>query len=325
MKKAKNKSTVKKTVDTKSNAKKPKGITLKLENFGEVLVDKKLKFQKDLALGLDKLFSVEETIRKEIIPTISNHFYTYINWLKKNSPMKYKELEMKTLKKFAWDLVGYKRKMGIGGGRKVANESFEANVGRACKVALLMEKGKLTINKKNVIQGVSKDISPLRFFENSNGAEKSEPNPSKDIERARIGDIEDMFNRFILGKVSKYSSKNSKKKEATPKGNKFIKTSVDSILNAMAKHLGDVNVMKDKKLAEITSGRKAKYKSIALSILRILAKISVVEVDPKTSNVTNSNEVQFTATTHLSETWARKHFATAIKNVASEPAKVESK
>ena len=88
MKKAKTKSTVKKTVATKSNAKKPKGLTIKLENFGNILVDKKLKFQKDLALGLDKLFSVEETIRKEIIPTISIHFHTYINWLKKNSPMK---------------------------------------------------------------------------------------------------------------------------------------------------------------------------------------------------------------------------------------------
>ena len=55
----------------KTNApKKVKGETLSLSNFGDVSVDKKLTFQKDLALSLDALFSVEEKIRKEIIPTL---------------------------------------------------------------------------------------------------------------------------------------------------------------------------------------------------------------------------------------------------------------
>ena len=270
----------KKVVKPKSNAPKEKGVTLSLSNFGDVSVDKKLTFQKDLALSLDKLFSVEETIRKEIIPTISKHFNTYINWLKKNSPIKYKELLMKDLKKYAWDLVGYKRKAGIGGARKVANESFEANVGRACKVALLMDKGKLTINKKGVIVGVSSDISPVRFYENSNGTEKSEPNTSKDIEKARIADIEDMFNRIVLGKTTKYSSKSSKKKtHLKDTKTKIGENTLAELLQVTSNKFSELNVSEAKHLYQkIGKTEKAYLKSIVQYGVLILAKLETLEV-----------------------------------------------
>ena len=308
----------KKVVKPKSNAPKEKGVTLSLSNFGDVSVDKKLTFQKDLALSLDKLFSVEETIRKEIIPTISKHFNTYINWLKKNSPIKYKELLMKDLKKYAWDLVGYKRKAGIGGARKVANESFEANVGRACKVALLMDKGKLTINKKGVIVGVSSDISPVRFYENSNGTEKSEPNTSKDIEKARIADIEDMFNRIVLGKTTKYSSKSSKKKGNT-KDTKAKPVSFESVLKAINAKLVDINCMNPSKLADTIKGTKLSYmKSIAQEITLIVAKLKTLETNKDTAKVTSNNTLLFEADQAVKNSKV-KIFGTAVLDLSKQP------
>ena len=265
----------------KTNApKKVKGVTLSLSNFGEISIDKKLTFQKDLALSLDALFSVEETIRKEIIPTLSKHFNTYINWLKKNSPIKYKELQMKDLKKYAWDLVGYKRKAGIGGARKVANESFEANVGRACKVALLMDKEKLTINKKGIIVGVSKDISPIRFFENSNGKEVSEPNTRTEIEKVRIFDIEDMFNRFVLGKNTKYSSKSSKKKtHLKDTKTKIGENTLAELLKVSFAKLSELNVSEAKHLYQkVGKTEKAYLRGIVQYGVLILAKLETLEV-----------------------------------------------
>ena len=309
----------KKVVKPKSNAPKAKGETLSLSNFGDVSVDKKLKFQKDLALSLDKLFSVEETIRKEIIPTISKHFNTYINWLKKNTPIKYKELQMKDLKKYAWDLVGYKRKAGIGGGRKVANESFEANVGRACKVALLMDKGKLTINKKGIIVGVSSDISPIRFYENSNGTEKSEPNTSKDIEKARIADIEDMFNRIVLGKTTKYSSKSSKKKAGVSKDTKSKPVSFESVLKAINAKLVDINCMTPAKLADTVKGTKLSYmKSIAQEITLIVAKLKTLETNKDTAKVSTNNSLLFEADKAIKDSKV-KIFGTAVLDLSKQP------
>ena len=45
--------------------------------------------------------------------------------------------------------------------------------------------------------------------------------------------------------------------------------------------------------------------------------MSVVNVEGTT--VTNTNEVQFTATTHTSETWARDGLNVAVQFVASKP------
>ena len=318
MKKAKSKKPLKVVAKNKSNAKTKKGTEIKLKMFNKVVVVAN-KTEKTLATLIDKLFGLEKEIQKSVIPQMAQALYTYLMSLKKTDIKAYNSQNLSTLKKYCFDLVGYEKttKLGI----KLQNDSFEMQVGRAVKSALGLEAGYLKINK-SVIEVKAKNIGDGKVkYQQQDGKIKEMKNPNpNEYQKARIKDIEDLFKSKILGQTSNKPNGNTK----TPKGNKFKPVTIDQQLNEVAKHLANMNVLKDKKLAEITSGRKAKYKSIALSILRLLAKISVVNVDG--TSITNTNEVQFTATTHLSETWARKHFATAIKNVASEPvAKVESK
>ena len=317
MKKAKSKKPLKVVAKNKSNAKAKQGKELKLKMFDKVVVVAN-KTEKTLATLIDKLFGLEKEIQKNVIPQMAQTLYTYLMSLQKKDIKAYNSQNLSTLKKYCFDLVGYERvtKLGI----KHQNDSFEMQVGRAVKTALGIEAGYLKINK-GIIQAKAGIISPMVKYQQQDGKmdEMKNPNPEK-LQNAKIKNIEDLFKSEILGQSSNKPNGNTK----TPKGNKHKTVTIDQHLNKISEHLRNMNVLKDKKLAEITDGRKAKYKSIALSILRLLAKISVVNVEGTT--ITNTNEVQFTATTHLSETWARKHFATAIKNVASEPvAKVESK
>ena len=318
MKKAKSKKPLKVIAKNKSNAKTKQGTEIKLKNFDKVAVVKG-KVEKTLAMLIDKLFGLEKEIQKNVIPQMAQTLVLYLVSLKKKDIKAYNSQNLSTLKKYCFDLVGYERvtKLGI----KLGNDSFEMQVGRAVKTALGMEAGYLKINK-SIIQTKAGNIGDGKVkYQQQDGKVKEMKNPKPDEwQKARIKDIEDLFKSKILGQTSNKPNGNTK----TPKGNKHKTVTIDQHLNETFKHLQNMNVLKDKKLAEITSGRKAKYKSIALSILRLFAKISVVNVEGTT--ITNTNEVQFTATTHLSETWARKHFATAIKNVASEPiAKAESK
>ena len=310
MKKAKSKKPLKVIAKNKSNAKAKQGKEIKLKMFNKVVVVAN-KTEKTLATLIDKLFGLEKEIQKSVIPQMAQTLYAYLMSLKKTDIKAYNSQNLSTLKKYCFDLVGYERttKLGI----KHQNDSFEMQVGRAVKTALGIEAGYLRI-VKGVIEAKAGKISPVVKYQQQDGKvkEMKNPNPSQ-YQNARIKNIEDLFKSEILGQTSNKPNGNTK----TPKGNKHKTVTIDQHLNALSTHLQNMNVLKDKKLAEITSGRKAKYKSIAIAILRLLAKISVVQVDGNT--ITNTNAVQFEATTHASETWARTHLTTAIKNVASEP------
>jgi hypothetical protein len=314
------KKTKKATTKSKSNAPQEiKAVTLKTTMFGEVVIDKNKPFQKGLVENINLLFEKEKDI-VGIIPTIAKGLISYIDWLKKNSPTEYKKLVMNDLKQYCFALVGYEKTAGIGK-RKVQNHSFEHNVARACKIALLSNKNLVKINedkklkiggkavKVGAIVGMSKDINPEKTFDYGNGKIKTEKNKSKDLDIVRTAEVEDMFQVHIKGGTSNQKPKLKESKAmATPKEAKIKVVSIDEHAKKVLEKLQGLN--SEKNPEKIRDNFKGTFKKICYEIAQLtmlqIAKQKTFETKENGKVISNNEVLVITSKFSEQLAWAKK-------------------
>ena len=316
MKKAKKKSTVKKTVKTKSNAKKPKGTEIQTEHFGKLFyanVIEKNIIEKGVAL-----MTAIKGIYGKFIPELAVALNTYIAKFPKVLDDK-KSGGLPAMKKYCWKLFNYTTVDNAG--FKTKNESFERNVARAIYLALLIhsKKCKFQVNNKNEILAQSNKVYPTLNVQNLKG-KKLAPQINKEtkkLEVCTIARMEELFREQILGQKTDNKKLNANK--GNTKDTKAKTVSFESILKALNSKLVEINVMSATKLADTIKGTKLSYmKSIAQEITLIVAKLKTLETNKDTGKVSSNNALLFEADKAVNQSKV-KIFGTAVLELSKQP------
>ena len=305
-----------KVVKNKSNAKKPKGTEIQTEHFGKLFyanVIEKNIIEKGVAL-----MTAIKGIYGKFIPELATALNTYIAKYPKVLDDK-KNGGLPAMKKYCWKLFNYTTVDNAG--FKTKNESFERNVSRAIKLALLIhsKKCKFQINNKNEIQAVSNKVFPKVMVQNLNkkSLEPKVNTDTKTLQTCTIARMEELFSEQILGQKTDNKKLNANKGNTK---NTLAKTvSFESKLKDISAKLVDYNLMSPSKLAEVVKGTKLSYmKSIAQDITLIVAKLKTLEEGSDGKHTTN-NTILFEGKDDTIRKSKVKIFGTAVLQLSKEP------
>ena len=305
-----------KVVKNKSNAKKPKGTEIQTEHFGKLFyanVIEKNIIEKGVAL-----MTAIKGIYGKFIPELATALNTYIAKYPKVLDDK-KNGGLPAMKKYCWKLFNYTTVDSAG--FKTKNESFERNVSRAIKLALLIhsKKCKFQINNKNEIQAVSNKVFPKVMVQNLNkkSLEPKVNTDTKTLQTCTIARMEELFSEQILGQKTDNKKLNANKGNTK---NTLAKTvSFESKLKDISAKLVDYNLMSPSKLAEVVKGTKLSYmKSIAQDITLIVAKLKTLEEGSDGKHTTN-NTILFEGKDDTIRKSKVKIFGTAVLQLSKEP------
>ena len=305
-----------KVVKNKSNAKKPKGTEIQTEHFGKLFyanVIEKNIIEKGVAL-----MTAIKGIYGKFIPELATALNTYIAKYPKVLDDK-KSGGLPAMKKYCWKLFNYTTVDSAG--FKTKNESFERNVSRAIKLALLIhsKKCKFQINNKNEIQAVSNKVFPKVMVQNLNkkSLEPKVNTDTKTLQTCTIARMEELFSEQILGQKTDNKKLNANKGNTK---NTLAKTvSFESKLKDISAKLVDYNLMSPSKLAEVVKGTKLSYmKSIAQDITLIVAKLKTLEEGSDGKHTTN-NTILFEGKDDTIRKSKVKIFGTAVLQLSKEP------
>ena len=305
-----------KVVKNKSNATKPKGTEIQTEHFGKLFyanVIEKNIIEKGVAL-----MTAIKGIYGKFIPELANALVIYIAKYPKVLDDK-KNGGLPAMKKYCWKLFNYTTVDNAG--FKTKNESFERNVSRAIKLALLIhsKKCKFEINNKNEIKAVSNKVFPKVMVQNLNkkSLEPKVNTDSKSLQNCTIARMEELFSEQILGQKTDNKKLNANK--GNTKDTKAKIVSFESILKSLNSKLVEINVMNATKLADTIKGTKLSYmKSIAQEITLIVAKLKTLETNKDTGKVSSSNDLLFEADKAIKDSKV-KIFGTAVLELSKQP------
>lgn len=247
MTKNKNKMTTPKKPSTKIK----KDTVLNTESFGELSL--KHSYDKAIIETTDNL--MKANVRKD--NNIVELALALEPYMKANRKV---TLDLSVVKKYVFNLVGYVKESKEGEYR--ANESFEADVARAVKLAFVTDSKKtgISINKDTrTIEGVSKKIYPVLKVQSPDGKNlQPQKNPSNQIIKCPIDKAMKSFQEVIMGQTS-----NKPSKKSTPKDTKVKEISIDTYYKKVKEHLLGLNSTKNPE----------KFKEFKGSILKDLTEI----------------------------------------------------
>jgi hypothetical protein len=309
----KNKVTNKKTVKP-SKTIKPIGKEIKTSSFGSLFYGNNI--EKDIITKANNLMNAITGIKQKQIPELALALKPYMAENKKVS------LTMAQVKKYVFDLVGYKTitKEGL----ITKNESFESNVARAVKVAFLMDNKKtgFDINSKLEIVAPSNVLYPMTNNFTPKG-KKLKPTKNGDTTKikANISEMEKIFAEKILGQKS-----NNNKKSPTPKDTKVKEVLIDTKVKDVKNYLLGLNGMGLEALTQ--SNFKGSLKDNLAEIVKLftilVAKNKTINTDENGKN-TCDNNVLFNAKYQQQLNWATTHLRNAVQNISEEPRKAITK
>ena len=310
-----------KVVKNKSNAKKPKGTEIQTEHFGKLFyanVIEKNIIEKGVAL-----MTAIKGIYGKFIPELANALVTYIAKYPKVLDDK-KSGGLPAMKKYCWKLFNYTTVDSAG--FKTKNESFERNVSRAIKLALLIhsKKCKFQINNKNEILAQSNKVYPTLKVQSLKGKNLAPQinRETKKLEVCSIDKMEQLFSVEILGQKTDNKKLNANK--GNTKDTKAKVVSFEGVLKVVSNKLIDYNLMSPNKLAETVKGTKLGYmKSIAQDITLIVAKLKTLE-EGKDGKHTTNNTILFEGKDDTIRKSKVKIFGTAVLELSKEPQATKS-
>lgn len=318
MKKAKTKSTVKKTVKIKSNAKKPKGTEIVTEHFGKLFyanVIEKNIIEKGVAL-----MTAIKGIYGKFIPELAVALTTYIAKYPKVLDDK-KSGGLPAMKKYCWKLFNYTTVDNAG--FKTKNESFERNVARAIYLALLIhsKKCKFQINDKNEILAVSNKVHPTFKVQSLKGKNLTPQinRETKKLEVCTIARMEELFREQILGQKTDNKKLNANK--GNTKDTKVKTLTIDMKVKEILEFMRGLNAVTVKKFKEskFKGTLKRDLTEIALIVQLLCAKNKTLTVNETTNNVTTDNEILFESKYQTQLDWAKVVTAKGVALLSTYP------
>ena len=318
MTKTKNKKQLK-VVKTKSNATKPKGTEIQTEHFGKLFYANAI--EKNIIEKGVALMTAIKGIYGKFIPELATALNVYIAKFPKVLDDG-KSGGLPAMKKYCWKLFDYSTvdKAGF----KTKNESFERNVSRAIKLALLIhsKKCKFNINKKNEIKAVSNKVYPKVMIQNLNSKtlDQKVNTDTKSLQTCTIARMEELFSEQILGQktdnkklnANKGNTKDTKVKTLT------IDMKVKEVLEFMQgiNHISNLDKLKESKFK---GSLKKDLVEIALVVQLLLAKNKTLTVNDTTHKVTTDNEILFSAKYQSQLDWAKVITAKGVALLSKYP------
>jgi len=323
MKKTLKNNSVKKKQKTKK-AKKVKKVDTRLTFKAKSLGD--LKYSNKVDLGIikagDALFTAVAGIYNTYVPNLAKALIPYIKSSKILQTSK--SGGMPEAKKHCWNLFGYKTKDSLGLNTK--NQSFEHNVARAVKLAILMVDGKSKVNidKNNKIVGMNKRVEPVLMVTNP---EQKKQNSIKNTKTNNIGCTIANMERIFAEDILKQKVDNRKGKNKTPnltKSNATVHT-FDAVLKAVSAKLVDFNLMEAEKLVSKVKGEQLiRLKDIAQQITLVIAKLKTCETS-EDGKVKTINPVLFEMQDNARQKIVRRLYSTVVFSLSKEPTIASSK
>ena len=305
------------SVKKKQNTKKRKvdtRLTFKAKSLGE------LKYSNNIDLNIikagDALLTAVRGIYNTYIPNLAKALVPYVKSSKILQTSK--SGGMPEAKKHCWKLFGYATKDSFGLNTK--NESFERNVSRAVKLALLIVNGKskIDIDKNNKIVGMNKRVEPVLMVTNP---EQKKQNSIKNTKTNAISCTIANMERIFAEDILKQKSDNRKGKNKTAnltKSNVNVFT-FDAVLKAVSTKLVDFNLMDAEKLVSKVKGEQlGRLKEIAQQITLILAKLETCTTNADAEVKTN-NPVLFEMQDNSRQKIVKRLYSTAVFSLAKEP------
>jgi len=307
-----------KKATTKKPSAKVKTKTITTENFGELVL--KHDYEKDIIIKTNELM----TARKKSDNIIVELGIAIQPYLLKNKKV---TLDMKTVKQYVFDLVGYQKGNIKKSTFAKTNEGFEADVSRAVKLAFVSTSRKNTgiyiDEKTKTIKGVSKKVHPVLEVKTPDGKDfKPHKNNSAEIlDNIKIDRVMKAFDEVIMGKNT--SNKNTSK--ATPKDSKVKTITIDSKRKDVLNHTAELNAKSVKDLVDTWKGTlRSEYIQLALNILRLEAKSKNLVIN-ENGSVKNNNPILFeSGKTQSIVAWNKASWKKAVDDLAEQP-KVASK
>jgi hypothetical protein len=301
-----------KKATTKKPSAKVKTQTITTENFGELVL--KHDYEKDIIIKTNELM----TARKKSDNIIVELGIAIQPYLLKNKKV---TLDMKTVKQYVFDLVGYQKGNIKKSTFAKTNEGFEADVSRAVKLAFVSTSRKNTgiyiDEKTKSIKGISKKVHPVLEVKTPDGKDfKPHKNNSAEIlDNIKIDRVMKAFDEVIMGK----NISNKKTSKATPKDNKVKTVTIDTKINDVMNFTAELNACSEKDLADKYKGTTQKrLVQIALNVLRLEAK-KTNETISENGNVKNDNEILFSGKTQNIITWNKASWKNAVTDLSQQP------
>jgi hypothetical protein len=301
-----------KKATTKKPSAKVKTQTITTENFGELVL--KHDYEKDIIIKTNELM----TARKKSDNIIVELGIAIQPYLLKNKKV---TLDMKTVKQYVFDLVGYQKGNIKKSTFAKTNEGFEADVSRAVKLAFVSTSRKNTgiyiDEKTKSIKGISKKVHPVLEVKTPDGKDfKPHKNNSAEIlDNIKIDRVMKAFDEVIMGK----NISNKKTSKATPKDNKVKTVTIDTKINDVMNFTAELNACSVKDLADKYKGTTQKrLVQIALNVLRLEAKKTNEKIS-ENGNVKNDNEILFSGKTQNIITWNKASWKNAVTDLSQQP------
>jgi hypothetical protein len=301
-----------KKATTKKPSAKVKTQTITTENFGELVL--KHDYEKDIIIKTNELM----TARKKSDNIIVELGIAIQPYLLKNKKV---TLDMKTVKQYVFDLVGYQKGNIKKSTFAKTNEGFEADVSRAVKLAFVSTSRKNTgiyiDEKTKSIKGISKKVHPVLEVKTPDGKDfKPHKNNSAEIlDNIKIDRVMKAFDEVIMGK----NISNKKTSKATPKDNKVKTVTIDTKINDVMNFTAELNACSVKDLADKYKGTTQKrLVQIALNVLRLEAKKTNEKIS-ENGNVKNDNEILFSGKTQNIITWNKASWKNAVADLSQQP------
>ena len=300
-----------KKAKTKKPTSKVKTKTIETENFGELILQN--DYDLNIITKTDQLMKSRKGM-ENIIVELALALEPFLKVKRKIT------IDMKTVKQYVFDLVGYKK----GNTKKDAfaktNEGFEGDVSRAVKLAFVVDAEKntgITINKETKkIEGVSRKVYPTLKLQTPDGKDLTPvKNTKNNIVSVPMDKVVNSFDEKIMGK----NTANKKSSKATPKDNKVKTVTIDTKINDVMNFTAELNACSEKDLADKYKGTTQKrLVQIALNVLRLEAK-KTKEVILENGNVKNDNPILFSGKAQNIIAWNKASWKNAVTDLSEQP------
>ena len=300
-----------KKATTKKPSAKVKTKTIETENFGELILQN--DYDLNIITKTDQLMKSRKGM-ENIIVELALALEPFLKVKRKVT------IDMKTVKQYVFDLVGYKKENIKKDAFAKTNEGFEADVQRAVKLAFVCDAEKNTgvfIDKETkTIQGVSRKVYPTLKVQSADGKELPPMKNTQNVIVPKIGmdRITKIFDEKIMGKNTA-----NKKTKATPKDNKVKTVTIDTKINDVMNFTAELNACSEKDLADKYKGTTQKrLVQIALNVLRLEAK-KTKEVILENGNVKNDNPILFSGKAQNIIAWNKASWKNAVTDLSEQP------
>jgi len=301
----------KKATTTKPSA-KVKTKTVETENFGELILQN--DYDLNIITKTDQLMKSRKGM-ENIIVELALALEPFLKVKRKVT------IDMKTVKQYVFDLVGYKK----GNTKKDAfaktNEGFEGDVARAVKLAFVVDAEKntgITINKETKkIEGISRKVYPTLKLQTPDGKDLVPvKNTKNNIVSVPMDKVVNSFDEKIMGK----NTANKKNSKATPKDSKVKTITIDSKRKDVLNHTAELNAKSVKDLVDTWKGTlRSEYIQLALNILRLEAKSKNLVIN-ENGSVKNNNPILFeSGKTQSIVAWNKASWKKAVDDLAEQP------